>query len=298
MIVLKSSADSSWPWADAPDECEAERRFRATYPSLHAHMKSWESHVEGETGNERGLRHREDQGRFWWELRPCAYYDAFAQPKIIYQVIQFYAGYSLDEDGRLLNDKAFLLPTADRNLIVVLNAPVMWWFNWRFLTHLKDEALSPMAYMIEQLPIAPLETLNVEQDVNSIVTQLGYMKSATAALRDWLHHEFGLNKITRGLADPYRLDVEGFVTAVRNALPKSRKWSAGEIARVKQEYADTLIPAREAAADILALECKLSDLVNAAYGLTPEEVALMWRTAPKRMPLDPTEELRRLALPS
>jgi hypothetical protein len=30
--------------------------------------------------------------------------------------------------------------------------------------------------------------------------------------------------------------------------------------------------------------------------ITPEEVALMWRTAPPRMPLDPKEELRRLGL--
>ena len=30
---------------------------------------------------------------------------------------------------------------------------------------------------------------------------------------------------------------------------------------------------------------KLSDLVNAAYGRTPAEVALMWETAPPRMPL-------------
>jgi hypothetical protein len=59
-----------------------------------------------------------------------------------------------------------------------------------------------------------------------------------------------------------------------------------------------LIRAREPAADIVARERKLSDLVNAAYGLTPEEVALMWRTAPPRMPLDPAEELRRLALAS
>jgi len=65
-------------------------------------------------------------------------------------------------------------------------------------------------------------------------------------------------------------------------------------ARLKQEYADRLIPARNAAAEILALERKLSDLINAAYGLTPHEVALIWRTAPPRMPLDPTEELRRL----
>jgi hypothetical protein len=40
----------------------------------------------------------------------------------------------------------------------------------------------------------------------------------------------------------------------------------------------------------------LSDLVNAAYGLTPEEVALLWRTAPPRMPLNPAAELRRLGL--
>jgi hypothetical protein len=63
---------------------------------------------------------------------------------------------------------------------------------------------------------------------------------------------------------------------------------------LKQEYADTLIPARNAAAEILALERKLSDLVNDAYGLTPDKVVLMWRTAPPHMPLDPTEELRRL----
>ena len=34
------------------------------------------------------------------------------------------------------------------------------------------------------------------------------------------------------------------------------------------------------------LERRLADLVNEAYGLTPEEVDLMWRTAPPRMPID------------
>jgi hypothetical protein len=29
----------------------------------------------------------------------------------------------------------------------------------------------------------------------------------------------------------------------------------------------------------------LSDLVNQAYGLTPDEVRMMWATAPPRMPL-------------
>jgi hypothetical protein len=33
------------------------------------------------------------------------------------------------------------------------------------------------------------------------------------------------------------------------------------------------------------LEMRLADSVNAAYGLTPDEVALLWRTAPPRMPV-------------
>jgi hypothetical protein len=118
---------------------------------------------------------------------------------------------------------------------------------------------------------------------------------AVGAIHDWLHHEFGIDKVRRALAEPHKLDADGFVTAVRAALPKSRKWSAAEIARLKQEHVDTMTPARNAAADLLALERRLSDLVNAAYGLTPEDVALMWRTAPPRMPLDPADELRRLA---
>jgi hypothetical protein len=36
----------------------------------------------------------------------------------------------------------------------------------------------------------------------------------------------------------------------------------------------------------LTLEHEISDLVNAAYGLTPDEIALLWATAPPRMPIE------------
>jgi hypothetical protein len=39
--------------------------------------------------------------------------------------------------------------------------------------------------------------------------------------------------------------------------------------------------------EIVTAEQKLSDLVNAAYRLTPDEVALIWKTAPSRMPFTP-----------
>jgi hypothetical protein len=91
----------------------------------------------------------------------------------------------------------------------------------------------------------------------------------------------------RVLEKPERLDADGFAAAVRAALPRRRQLSAAEVARLKREHADTIMPARHAASEVLRLERRLSDLVNRAYGLTPEEVALMWATAPPRMPLTP-----------
>lgn len=35
------------------------------------------------------------------------------------------------------------------------------------------------------------------------------------------------------------------------------------------------------------LEQRLADLVNKAYHLTPDEITLLWETAPPRMPVEP-----------
>jgi hypothetical protein len=297
MILMKSSTDHAWPWADALDEAEAERTFRESYPSLHRYMKTWEEFTDAETGKVRGLRRREDHGRFWWELRACAYYGLFSKPRVAYQAIQFYPNYAVELGERLGNNKTFFLKTSDAFIVACLNSPAGWFFSWRHFLHLKDEALSNDQVKVIEFPI-PAPTSDQKAEAQEAVALILSHKQAIgargAAVRDWLRHEFGLERLGRALERSHALDSDGFVAAVRAAFPKTRKWSAAEIARLKQEHSDTLTPARDAAADVLALERRLSDLVNAAFGLSPEEVALMWRTAPPRMPLDPKEELRRL----
>ncbi len=250
-------------------------------------MKGFEDYKDPKTGKPAGLRHREDQGRFWWELRACDYYAAFLEPKLTYQVIQFHSSYSLDFGGRFGNDKTFFLPTVDRGLATSLNSPLLWWFNWRNLTHLKDEALSPMAYKMEMLPVArfdPAGTAEVTEQVDRVIQCVHSVGMTSAIILDWLRHEFDLDKPGTILSQPHKLDADAFAVAVRKALPKSHKLSVAALARLKQEHERTVEPARSAAAQALALEHRVSDIVNAAFGLTPEEVALMWATAPPRMP--------------
>jgi hypothetical protein len=96
-----------------------------------------------------------------------------------------------------------------------------------------------------------------------------------------------LHRLRQQYWQSYAEDHEGghfqYELDAQEEAPKIVEWAA-EIQRLKDEHRETIDPARLAAAEVLALERKLSDLVNAAYGLTPEEVQLMWDTAPPRMP--------------
>ena len=93
-----------------------------------------------------------------------------------------------------------------------------------------------------------------------------------------------LKKPSLKLLAATELDSDGFVAEVKRLRGKKNPLSAAGLKSLRDEYARTIEAARAGAAEALALERRLSDLVNEAYGLTPEEVDLMWKTAPPRMP--------------
>ncbi len=72
---------------------------------------------------------------------------------------------------------------------------------------------------------------------------------------------------------------------------KKQPLSSAGVHALRDEYTRTIAPACALAAETLTLERTLSDLVNQAYALTQTEIALMWQTAPPRMPIPPPATL-------
>ena|ERR1041384_1246037 len=68
---------------------------------------------------------------------------------------------------------------------------------------------------------------------------------------------------------------------------KKHALTAAGVHALWDEYNRAIEPARALAAETVNLERTVSDLVNQAYGLTPAEIDLMWKTAPPRMPIPP-----------
>jgi hypothetical protein len=171
-----------------------------------------------------------------------------------------------------------------------LNAPIGWWFAWRRAQHGKDEALRFFTSFMETYPVAPLGEY-ARTEVGELVEQASSLAErvqvADQNIAEWLKVAFEFKALKPSLASASLLAGDQFLAAVRDALPKKRKLSAAEVAELKREFGATVDPARRLRAEVFAAERRLSDLVNQAYGLTHEEVELMWRTAPPRMPFMP-----------
>jgi type I restriction-modification system DNA methylase subunit len=276
MIVLKSSGDNTWPWSNSADEVTAEAFFQQTYPSLHEHMKPLESK----------LRKRQDHGRYWWELRACAYYDTFAQPKLIHTDITWRPQFALNETTMYLLNTAYMWPAADPYILAVVNSPLMWSYMWRNATHGKDEALRLIYSFVETLPIAPPSEA-IRAEVEPVVKRLIEIARANHDTRqvtlDWLRARFGLDSPGAALEDLAGLDLQAFIAEVGKRLPKN-VLTPGAVKDLSKGYHDQATPLRERLGEATGLERRLADLVNAAYGLTPEEIALLKETAPPRMP--------------
>ena len=236
MIAIASSGDLAWPWSGEKEADEAERAFAATYPAIRKHL----------VGYRGALRARQDQGRFYWELRSCAYYDKFEVPKIVYNDIMWRPQFCIDRTGASLNNTAYFLPCDDPWLLACLNAPLGWWFAWRAAQHAKDEALRYFTTFVEAFPIAGPEKID---DVHAAVTTLSKIHTdaheARRLLASWYRQGWDIERIPDALREPFVLTGDQFIAAIRKALPRTRRLTAAEIEHIRREYANNVAPLPE-----------------------------------------------------
>jgi hypothetical protein len=68
------------------------------------------------------LKKRDDQGRYWWELRACAYLDKFEKPKITWGNLATEPQFALDTAHHYVSAPACIIPTEDLFLLALLNS--------------------------------------------------------------------------------------------------------------------------------------------------------------------------------
>lgn len=145
LISIASSSNKEWAWSKEKDDEKARSVFKREFPAIHRHLSQWEDK----------LRDRDDQGKFWWELRSCAYWEEFGTPKVILGRFMNKAVFSFDKDSLLHNDAMYMIPNVDEYLVALLNSSASWWFLRNICTDLQNGYLQAYRENLFQIPIPP-----------------------------------------------------------------------------------------------------------------------------------------------
>ncbi len=189
VIYIRNGGDAgvTHPWENIRIETDARDLFRKTYPAIHDHLSQFEP----------ALRKRQDQGRFWWELRACAYYEAFEKPKIVYPDIAKRPEFVFDFEGRYGGNTLYIIPTNELFLLGVLNSPVVHFFYSKISSTVRGGYFRFIATYMSQIPI-PNANSEQRETMESLVRQLLDARGMGPQVAAW---ERELNEIVYRLYD-------------------------------------------------------------------------------------------------
>jgi hypothetical protein len=277
ILSIQSSENTRWPWSDMSYE-DAERVFRKCYPAVYNHLRAYRSE----------LQQRQDQGRYWWELRSCAYYDKLIGPKLIIQSIAYHSVFCRCRSGVIPNNSLFFLPNEDLFVLAILNSPVAWCYMFNRFPHKKDEAVAMDAAAVKTLPIpGGGDKAYIHQLVQLLIEEQEKQSSWEHESASKIDSLVERNGVGRKSILKVGSDWESFLRIVTTTC--GFRLNAVAERRLRILHRDALTELRAAATQRLAMEGQLAAAVEDAYGLTSEERRVLRANRPVRDPLDVLE---------
>jgi type I restriction-modification system DNA methylase subunit len=126
------------------------------YPLIYKHLLKFKTELEK----------RWDKGKFWYNLRPCSYYDEFERTKIILPDISNHVNFTLDVERYYLTNTAYMISTENLYLIALLNSKVVEYFYKTISSTIRGGFLRFIDQYLRQIPIP-----NVPHDLQKTLTE-------------------------------------------------------------------------------------------------------------------------------
>ncbi len=153
LIVIPSGWTRQQMGGSARSEREAWIWLTKSHSAMARHLESFSD----------ALRKRQDKGEFWWELRPCDYYDVLSRAKIVYPDIAKGPRFYLDTAGTFISNTAYCLGSDDPYLLGILNSKLFWFVIGKLSIPFGTRAGEFRYRLIYQyMAKAPIRTINAE----------------------------------------------------------------------------------------------------------------------------------------
>ena len=233
---------------------------------------------------------RYDQGDYWWELRACDYYAEFEKPKIMYQKFQGEPTFTFDVSGMYANSAIWIIPSADKLLLGILNSKLGWFFISNYCTKIQIGYQLIFKYLGKiPLPIVDSDPQSkaLQDEISSLVEQILNLnkqkQSEVQGFLKWLEGEIGAKIMdltgTSKLHEYYNLDFSGFHALLAKNKRKLKEGydpkRRGPEEILEAEFNDSVAKIKVLTAKEEETDRQIDALVYKLYGLTEEEIKIV-----------------------
>ncbi|MCB1673798.1 MAG: Eco57I restriction-modification methylase domain-containing protein, partial [Pseudomonadales bacterium] len=160
LIQIESSENKTHTWSNLKSDL-AEKKFKSTHPAIYDYMSPYRMN----------LINRSDQGRFFWEMRSCSYWNKFSSPKIIWPDIALTPQFCWDESGSVVDMTAFILPNAEKWMLGILNSNCFFWAFSKNSSQIQNGYYRFKYQYVEQIPI-PEATAHQKHVLETLVDEI------------------------------------------------------------------------------------------------------------------------------
>lgn len=247
------------------------QRLTNKYPAIAEHLSLFADKA----------RKRQDQGEYWWELRPCDYYHIFDNPKILWPDIAKFPRFSWETGGFYPEATTFCAPSEDAFLVGILQSRVIWFCISKLCHHLGERA-GMMRYRLKtqymvNLPIP--DSTTQRNSINKISMLFTNLSRQRYQLHQQIRHRILTDlgtpdgKLNLALTAWWELDFPAFRAELKKAF--KRDIPLKERHDWELYLADGRRQHQQLTTQIITLETELNQHVYALFHLTPEEIQII-----------------------
>jgi adenine-specific DNA-methyltransferase len=145
LVKIESSENVAHKWSGLAVN-DAWNVFAKEYPAI--------AHYFGSEPMKSSLQRRVDKGRYFWELRSCAFWNAFGEPKVFMPSIENSVKFAPVLGEMYGNNKThFVVTRRWAYLSAILNSTISWWFTQQVFTAKQGGYFEFIPQFVGQIPI-------------------------------------------------------------------------------------------------------------------------------------------------
>jgi type I restriction-modification system DNA methylase subunit len=259
-------------WTDSKgsfkNELDAWNWLNSEYELISEYLKPFEKRAKMRT----------DQGKYWWELRACDYYNEFEKSKIVYPEIANNGRFSIDIEKSYFDMTSFIIGSESKELLGILNSKLINFLFSQISSEIRGGFLRWKRQYVYKLPIPKnIQNKKLSNDVDIAIELSQALNDVIKKFTNYFSGQYNLEKLTKKLETWHDHNFSSFILELNKAIKATGKPTLSKKDEIDwmEIFEDYKQQAQTLKQEIDKTDKEIDKMVYELYGLSEEEIKIV-----------------------